>query len=449
MSARRRWMIVLTTGLMTFTVSLASSIFSTAIFVTAEEFRVSSEIMILGVSLYVLGFSFGPLVWGPFSEAYGRTRPLFTGMAVFIILQIPVGVAQNLETIFICRFLAGVAGSSPLAIVAGIYVDFMEPVERGMATAVYAGAAFAGPAAGPIIGSFITQSHLGWRWMAWITMIMAALFTFLAWITTPETFEPTLLKWKAERLRHERKDWSLHAKSEEQKLDMRALLTKYLTKPMYMIVLEPILIVMTVYISICYGILYLTFEAYPLSFEFERSWSPTLASLPFIGLFIGVLLACIILAVDSKIRYGKHLSQTKKLNPEDRVPPMIVGSFVLPAGLFLFAWTSDPSTPWPSQVVAGIPIGCGIILVFVGGITYIVDVYLLNAASAVAINTFIRSAIAAGFPMFATYMYRGLVVDWATSVLGFVCIALIPFPLIFWYYGKMIRGSSHYAFNIG
>lgn len=82
------------------------------------------------------------------------------------------------------------------------------------------------------------------------------------------------------------------------------------------------------------------------------------------------------------------------------------------------------------------------------GITYIVDVYLLNAASAVAINTFIRSAVAAGFPLFATYMYRGLGVDWATSVLGFICIALIPFPLIFWYYGKTIRGFSRYAFNI-
>jgi MFS transporter, DHA1 family, multidrug resistance protein len=121
---------------------------------------------------------------------------------------------------------------------------------------------------------------------------------------------------------------------------------------------------MTVYMSICYGILYLTFEAYPLYFEFDRGWSPNLATLPFIGLFIGVLLACIILPVDSKIRYGKHLIQTKKLNPEDRIPPMIVGSLVLPAGLFWFAWASNPSTPWPAQVAAGILTGCGIILVF-------------------------------------------------------------------------------------
>jgi MFS transporter, DHA1 family, multidrug resistance protein len=113
--------------------------------------------MILGVSLYVLGFAFGPLVWGPISEVYGRTRPLFIGMAVFIILQISLGVALNLETVFICRFLGGIAGSSPLAVVAGMYVDLMEAIERGMATAAYEGATFAGPAAGPVVGPFITK----------------------------------------------------------------------------------------------------------------------------------------------------------------------------------------------------------------------------------------------------------------------------------------------------
>jgi MFS transporter, DHA1 family, multidrug resistance protein len=85
----------------------------------------------------------------------------------------------------------------------------------------------------------------------------------------------------------------------------------------------------------------------------------------------------------------------------------------------------------------------------VGGVTYIVDVYLLSANSAIAINTFIRSAIAAGFPTFATYMYEGLGVDWTTSVLEFIRVALIPFPLVFWYYGKVIRGFSRYVFDIG
>ena len=78
--------------------------------------------------------SFRPLIWGPLSEIYGRRNPLLIGFFGFIILQIPVGVATNLETIFICRFLAGAFGSAPLAIVAGMYVDFWGTVERSLAT---------------------------------------------------------------------------------------------------------------------------------------------------------------------------------------------------------------------------------------------------------------------------------------------------------------------------
>lgn len=66
-----------------------------------------------------------------------------------------------------------------------------------------------------------------------------------------------------------------------------------------------------------------------------------------------------------------------------------------------------------------------------------------------AINTFARATFGAGFPMFAGSMYKGLGVGWATSVLGFVCVALIPFPIIFWYYGEKIRSWSKFAFNLG
>jgi MFS transporter, DHA1 family, multidrug resistance protein len=100
------------------------------------------------------GFSFacGPLVWGPLSEIYGRRNPLMFGMLAFIIFQIPVAVATNLQTIFVCRFFAGAFGSAPLAIVAGMYVDIWDPVMRSIATMGFAAAVFAGPAAGPIVG---------------------------------------------------------------------------------------------------------------------------------------------------------------------------------------------------------------------------------------------------------------------------------------------------------
>ena len=162
-------------GAMTFVVTFSSSVFSTATGVTADEFGVSQEVMTLGTALFVLGFATGPIVFGPLSELYGRKAPFFIGYFVFFIFQIPVGVAQNLETVLVCRFLAGVGAAAPPAIVGGWLADFFDPVKRGLAVAVFAAASFLGPIFAPVVGGFITQSYLGWRWTVWITMIMAAI----------------------------------------------------------------------------------------------------------------------------------------------------------------------------------------------------------------------------------------------------------------------------------
>jgi MFS family permease len=97
-------------------VTFASSIFSIAT-TSSEKLRVSEEVMIQVTSLFMLGFAFGPIIFGPLSELYGRKRPMFLGMFVLAIFQVPVAVAWNLQTIFICRFLGGVLASAPLAIV--------------------------------------------------------------------------------------------------------------------------------------------------------------------------------------------------------------------------------------------------------------------------------------------------------------------------------------------
>ena len=257
---RWKWVYAALLGLMTLCVTFASSVFSTAAAVTAKEFGVSQEVMTLGVSLYVFGFAAGPIIAGPTSELYGRKIPLFTGYILYIIFQIPVGVARNVETIMLARFLQGVASSGPPAIVGGYLADFFGPVERGLAVAVFAATTLVGPILGPIIGGFITDSYLGWRWTAWITMIMATLFGSIAMFVLPETYVPVLLTRKAKRLRFETKNWALHSKLEETPVDLKGFAVKYMSRPFQMLLLEPILSLLTAYLSFIYGFVYLLFE---------------------------------------------------------------------------------------------------------------------------------------------------------------------------------------------
>jgi DHA1 family multidrug resistance protein-like MFS transporter len=88
-------------------------------------------------------------------------------------------------------------------------------------------------------------------------------------------------------------------------------------------------------------------------------------------------------------------------------------------------------------------------MVFMPAVIYLVDVYLYDANSALAANACIRSFVAAAFPLFATSMYTSLGVQWATSILGFACLALMPAPFLFYRYGKAIRGWSKFAYELG
>ncbi|EFR04750.1 polyamine transporter 1 [Nannizzia gypsea CBS 118893] len=446
-SRMKKWYITMMLSILTFCITFSSSVFSQATAVTAKIYGVSVEVTTLGTALIVLGFALGPIIWGPLSEVYGRRLPLIICFIISALFQIPVAVAQNLATILVCRFLIGAFGSVTLAVVGGALVDIWEPVDRGIAAAGFCAATFLGPIAGPIIGGFIVPSHLGWRWTNWITLILDAAVGLVAVFSLPETFAPVILQSRATRLRFETKNWALHSSLDESPLTFNDIVHKYLSRPFEMLILEPILSLITLYLAVVYGILYLFFFAYPISFGEVRGWKTTLALQLYLslGLSIGILLGCAVLIYISKHQYAQKLKTTGKLVPEDRLPPMIFAAITLPAGLFWFAWTSSPHITWVPQVVAGIPIGFGLIIIFLQGINYVVDVYLVYANSALAANTFVRSLLGAAFPMFASQMYHNLGVAWASSVLAFITLAMIPVPILFYVYGARIRAMSRFV----
>ena len=132
--------------------------------------------------------------------------------------------------------------------------------------------------------------------------------------------------------------------------------------------------------------------------------------------------------------------------PEVRLPQVMVGGVCFAVGLFWFGWTGNSSDiHWIVPTLAGVLIGFGNTSVFLPLLNYLIDTYLMLAASAISANAMMRSAFAAGFPMFATYMYNGLGIGKATTVLGCVAAALIPVPVLFYFYGERLRARSRYA----
>ncbi|KAH8672275.1 major facilitator superfamily domain-containing protein, partial [Ilyonectria robusta] len=444
-SFSRKWAIVGSTSLATFVVSFGSSVYSAAIPQIQAKFSVSRDTALLGITLYVLGFAFGPMVWGPASELYGKSRPLWIGYFIFCVCQLPCALAEDFALLLTFRFLSGLAGSSTLAILGGMYVDFLtDPVERGISTAVFSVATFCGPTVGPILGN-LAAVRLGWRWTAWLTLMGGIFFGTVAFLLTPETSEVVILRRKSRKaVSRSGSSEDVLSRTRRTESGVSVFLRNYLTKPTRMFVREPILVFFTIYMSLAYGVIYISLTMYPLAFVTSRGWSRIDGSLPFLGIVIGVILACIAIAMHSIFYVSPRLEETGIHLPERRLPPMIAGSVILSAGIFWFGWASNPSTPWPAQVPAGVLIGCGSILVLMSGVVYLIEVYLVHANSALAFNNLVRCVIAATFPLYVTDLLEEAGLNVGGSVLGSICLVLSPIAFLFWRFGHTIRRWSKF-----
>lgn len=193
--------------------------------------------------------------------------------------------------------------------------------------------------------------------------------------------------------------------------------------------------------------------------------------MPLIAVIVGIVFGAVYVSRYTLTTYSRKFREQGKLVPEDRLPPMIVGAAVLPFGLFWFAWTSSPAiTPWP-QIVAGVPIGAGIQIITLQSLAYVLDIYSVDANSAVSGTVIVRSLLGGLFPLIAIPMYQNLgvcfcseerkirtlvalflelinlpkQVQWASSVVGILASVFFTVPVILYCYGAKIRSWSKYV----
>lgn len=443
---RKKVLLAAMLGYTTMTSAFASSIFSAATLHVAAEFNVSTEVGLLGVSFFVLGFATGPTLWAPLSELKGRRLPIVIAMFGFSIFSVATATAKDLQTILICRFFGGFFGACPLAVVAAVFSDMFDNRTRGLAVTVFSMAVFTGPLLGPFIGGFIAESYLGWRWTQYLVAIMGFVAFVLDLVFLEETYPPVILVSKASELRRRTGNWGIHAKQEEIEVDFKELVTRNFSRPMRLLFLEPIVTALSVYMAFVYGLLYLFLTAYPFVFTGVHRFTAGISGLMFFGMIIGQLIAGVTVILQQPWYNRKLAANNNVPVPEWRLPSVIAGGVAFAAGIFWFGWSGyRADVHWIVPAASGLLTGFGLMSIFLQALNYLVDAYLMFAASAIAGNTFLRSLCGAGFPLFASYMFNGMGINWASTLLGCVAVALIPIPIIFYIYGHKIRQKSRIA----
>ncbi|KAK5051956.1 hypothetical protein LTR84_002760 [Exophiala bonariae] len=375
-------------GFTTMSASWASSSYSAGTQQVAEDFHVGTQVATLGTTLFLFGFGIGPLLWAPLSEVYGRKNAVLPPMFVAACFAFATAVSKDIQSVMITRFWAGFFASAPVTNTGGVIGDLFPSTQRGFAIASYAMAVVLGPVFGPIVSAaLVVQPSLRWRWTEYLTGILQLFVLALDVIFLDESYPPRLLVYKARRLRIQGGNWALHAKFEEWDVSLKELASKFLVRPIQLLV-TPICGLIALYASFCYGILYMQLGAIPIIFAEHRGWGQVVSVLPFLAILVGTVLGAAI-NVYNQFRYNRIVKTSgKNVVPEARLPPMAFGSIMFAAGMFTTGWTADPRYPWIAPVIGLAMTGLGFFTIFQAAINYLVDTFHKYAASAVAANNF-------------------------------------------------------------
>ncbi|KAH7095194.1 major facilitator superfamily domain-containing protein [Paraphoma chrysanthemicola] len=436
----KKWGAVSLVSAITFLTPLASSMFAPGVPEVMQEFGSTNDL--LGgfmVSVYVLGFAFGPLLIAPMSEMYGRLPLYHSCNFLFIVFTIAAAVATTMSQFIVFRFLMGCFGGAPMVLGGGTIADLIPKEHRGTAMSVWLMGPTIGPCVGPVIGGFLTVAR-GWRWNFWFVAIVAGAFFVLSLLLMSETSAPVILERKAKRLRAETGNEKLVSKLDSG-LTPKELFMFSIIRPAKMLFLSPICFAISLFIAITYAYLYILFTTFTAVFTNQYGWHGGVAGLSFLGIGIGSLIGQFVYTYFGNKSVARHIAKGD-FQPEHRLRIMCIGGFFIPAGLFIYGWTVQYRTHFIIPILATGLVGIGLLLVFMPASTYLVDAFTVHAASAMAANTVLRSLAAALIPLSSPKMYEKLGYGWGNTLLGFISVLLIPIPFAFCKYGQRIREKS-------
>lgn len=266
-----------------------------------------------------------------------------------------------------------------------------------------------------------------------------AIFVTVCWLwlilDSPETHGPTLLKHYEEKVDPE--------KAKSMKLSKSAVIQRYKTamyKPFYLLFTEPVLAAISIYLSFLYALIYGLFNVFPIIYREVRGYSAETFAYTYFSLAGGFLIGAVILAGPMNTAYFRAVraSAPKRPTPDKRFGGLYWTCWMIPLAFLLTATTSYKHVSAAGNLVAEILFACGTLLVFTTFIPFIIEMYTVDAGSALAAATSARAISAAAFPLFTTQMYHKLGIPGASGIFLGISLLLAPMPWVFKWQGKRL-----------
>ncbi|KAL5333053.1 major facilitator superfamily domain-containing protein [Aspergillus crustosus] len=435
----KRWAHVVIVSIIALITNMAPTMCAPAIRDIASDFQTTSSVVsTLAITLYVLGIAIGPMFMAPLSEMYGRMPVYHAASVIFVAFVIGNALSQNMAQFMVFRFISGCVGGTPMALGGGTIADITTIEQRAVAMALFSLGPLAGPVLGPVIGGFLAAGK-GWRWTFWLLSILGGLIGGIALLIMRETHPKIILERKATRLRAATGNCNLRS-TLAQRLYPRQVLLQVLSRPIRLLFRSMILFVMSLYVALVFGVMYLLFTTFTGVFEGQYGFSTSISGLVYLGLGVALVMSMVIFnMMNARVR----ADPPQQPRPEHRLILMIWFSPLVGLGLFLYGWTAQYKVHWIVPIIGTSLMGFGAFFVITPAQLYLIDVFGSQAAaSALGANNLLRYIFSTFLPLAGPRMYRSLNYGWGNSLLGFIALAFVPAPVLFYKYGERLRAKS-------
>lgn len=384
----------------------------------------------------------------PLMEDLGVRVGFITTYVFFLLMIVPQALAQNFATLVVTRFFSGGCVALLANTISSMIPDvWEEDKDRSIPVGVYIIFYLAGNTLGPPIFAAITQYNLVWRWIFYIQLIFyGALFPIFI-VMIKETRGSVILRRRAKRMR---KDTGkpIYTEDELNTQPLYQKLAKSSSRPLYLLVTEPVLFATTLWSAFSFGTVFLFTQSVEQVFAETYGWQSYSTGYVQGAVVVGEVLGWLGTFYAAKLWLRSAARNTEapgKPIPEARLYVSVFGSFVgTTGGMFVYAWTSYPNLPWIAPTIGLAMVGFGIQTVVSAAADYITDAYAASnyAASAISAVAFGENMTASFLPLAALKLYTNLGFQWASTLLAFLAMLLSFAPVLFIWKGRQFRARS-------
>ncbi|KAK9765776.1 Dityrosine transporter 1 [Basidiobolus ranarum] len=373
------------------------------------------------VSCYMLFSGLGPLFWAPVSERHGRRIVYLLSIVLFAIASVLCAISKNIIMFIVMRILQSSGSSAAMVVGAGSISDLFELQERGTAMGLF----FVGPLVGPIVGSMVggmINEYLGWEWIFWCLTILSGAILVASFFFLPETYPAKLNNLK-------------------QSEDKSQFPNPF--KPLYYL-RYPAVLMITIYPGIIFGILFLLLtllsETYTTNYDLSSSQVGFCYGVEGAGSVLGTIFGGVYTDYTLRKQMKAHGGVHK---PEMRLHALWIGSFLVPAGCFIYGWLLHVDSHFVLPLIGHFLFGFGVNIIIATSNTYLVDAFPEYSASISSCANFVRNLFATLTPLFAPIMRENLGDGWMMTIWGIITGVSVILPILVLYRGERWRDSAY------